>query len=31
MEKSKVYVTKEITPEIDELLGKAIAECKAQR
>ena len=28
---AKIRETKEITPEIDELLGKAIAECKAQR
>ena len=27
----KIRQAKEITPEIDELLGKAIAECKAQR
>lgn len=28
---AKLRETKEITPEIDELLGKAITECKAQR
>ena len=28
---AKIRETKEITPEIDELLGKAIAECKTQR